>query len=64
MCAKYWPDQGEVMEVGRYVIQNNNETTWSKYFVRRILKVYDTKVVKVRKLATLLPVCYCVLTVD
>lgn len=44
------------MEVGHYVIENTNETTWSKYFVRRILKVYDTNLAKVAI------VQYCVLS--
>ena len=35
------------MTVGQYVIENTNETTWGKYFVRRILKVYNSKLVKV-----------------
>ena len=47
VSAKYWPNQGDVMEVDKYIIQNNNERTWGKYFVRRTLKVYNSKVVKV-----------------
>ena len=35
------------MEVGQYIIENTSETMFGKYFVRRILKVYNNKSAKV-----------------
>jgi len=32
------------MEVGQFTIENTAETTWDKFFVRRIMKVTSIKV--------------------
>lgn len=32
------------MEVGQFTIENTAETTWDKYFVRRIMKITSIKV--------------------
>ena len=33
------------MEVGKFTIENTNETTYDKYFVRRMMKVSPTTVI-------------------
>lgn len=45
VSAKYWPNKGDTMEVGKFTIENTNETTYDKYFVRRMMKVSPTTVI-------------------
>ena len=39
---KYWPDKGETLQFGPFVIETTNESKSDKYFVRRIMQVKNT----------------------
>ena len=44
VSAMYWPNKGDMMEVGEFTIENTDEKSWGNYFVRRIIKVTSVKV--------------------
>ena len=39
---KYWPDKGETLQFGPFVIETTNESKSDKYFARRIMQVKNT----------------------
>ncbi|XP_065917231.1 uncharacterized protein [Dysidea avara] len=43
VSAKYWPDKGETMKIGHFVIETTTESKADKYFVRRIMQVTHAK---------------------
>ncbi|XP_065916486.1 receptor-type tyrosine-protein phosphatase alpha-like [Dysidea avara] len=40
--VKYWPDKGETLQFGPFVIETTNESKSDKYFARRIMQVKNT----------------------